>query len=202
MSTQSASVRFFDAQFARQVGASEFELNPFERSALPYVQGKVLDFGCGLGNLAVAAARQGCQVTAMDASPTAISHLGLLAKQEALRIDAVEAELSDYRLSDTYDTVVCIGLLMFLDCPHAVKQLEQLQGHLKPQGVLVLNTLVSGTTYMDMFDPRSHCLLSAQAWQAHFSGWHLAHCEQRDFAAPDQRIKSFLTLIARKPGNA
>ena len=51
------SVRFFEAQFQRQVSSGEFELNPFERLALPYLSGEVLDLGCGLGNLAVAAAR-------------------------------------------------------------------------------------------------------------------------------------------------
>lgn len=51
------SVRFFDTQFQRQINTSEFELNPFERLTLPYLAGDVLDLGCGLGNLAVAAAR-------------------------------------------------------------------------------------------------------------------------------------------------
>ncbi len=66
------SVRFFDTQFQRQINTGEFELNPFERLALPYLSGDVLDLGCGLGNLAVAAARAGCRVTALDGSPTGV----------------------------------------------------------------------------------------------------------------------------------
>ena len=44
----SHSVEFFDTQFKRQVQGGEFELNPFERVALAYLHGAVLDLGCGL----------------------------------------------------------------------------------------------------------------------------------------------------------
>lgn len=33
------AVRFFDTQFQRQVAGGEFELNPFERLALPHLHG-------------------------------------------------------------------------------------------------------------------------------------------------------------------
>lgn len=62
------SVRFFDQQFRRQIGARDFALNPFEQAALPYLSGRVLDYGCGLGNLACAAAERGCSVVVLDAS--------------------------------------------------------------------------------------------------------------------------------------
>ena len=61
-----ASLRFFDAQFQRQVRESELALNPFEKQALAFLRGTILDYGCGLGNLAVAAARQGCSVVALS----------------------------------------------------------------------------------------------------------------------------------------
>ena len=64
-----ASIRFFDSQFRRQIRQAELALNPFEQRALPWLQGRVLDSGCGLGNLALAAARRGCTVPALDASP-------------------------------------------------------------------------------------------------------------------------------------
>ena len=75
------SIEFFDTQFQRQVQAREFVLNPFEEAALPYASGRVLDLGCGLGNLSVAAARRGCDVVAVDASPAAIEHLSRVARE-------------------------------------------------------------------------------------------------------------------------
>ena len=59
--------------------AQEFDLNSFERLALDYLQGEVLDLGCGLGNLALEAARRGCTVTAIDGSPTAIERIRAVA---------------------------------------------------------------------------------------------------------------------------
>jgi len=87
----SASVRFFDAQFERQLAAGELQLNPFEQAALPFLQGHLLDFGCGLGNLALAAARRGCTVVALDGSAAAIAHLQALATARGLPITAVRA---------------------------------------------------------------------------------------------------------------
>jgi 2-polyprenyl-3-methyl-5-hydroxy-6-metoxy-1,4-benzoquinol methylase len=58
----SRSVSFFDEHIRRPPDDEVPKLNPFEEPALPYLRGDVLDFGCGLGNLAFAAARRGCRV--------------------------------------------------------------------------------------------------------------------------------------------
>ena len=53
----SRSVEFFGQQFDRQIAGGDYALNPFETLILPYLRGRVLDLGCGLGNLSIAAAR-------------------------------------------------------------------------------------------------------------------------------------------------
>lgn len=194
-----ASVRFFDAQFQRQVRESDLALNPFERQALPHLRGVVLDYGCGLGNLALAAARQGCSVVALDASHTAVEHLRHVAKAESLSITATEADLRTYEVRDDYDAVACIGLLMFFDCPTAFAQLHQLQAHVRPGGVAVVNVLIEGTTYLGMFDPCSHCLFARDEMQRRFAGWEILHSEYQDFPGANDTTKSFVTVIARKP---
>lgn len=195
----SPSVRFFDQQFQRQVREADLALNPFEESALPWLRGQVLDYGCGLGNLSIAAARRGCRVLALDASPTAIAHLRQRAQLEGLAIEAAEADLADYRLERDFDTVVCIGLLMFLDCERALEQLTHLQNRLRPGGAIIVNVLIEGTTYLDMFDPQHYCLLTAQEMRGRFAGWSIDHEALQDFPAPGGRVKSFATLIAIKP---
>jgi len=194
-----ASIRFFDAQFQRQVGEADLNLNPFEQQALPYLRGTVLDYGCGLGNLAVAAARRGCRVVALDASHTAVEHLRQVAQAESLPIAASEADLRNYEVLDEYDSVACIGLLMFFDCPTAFAQLQQLQAHVRPGGVAVVNVLVQGTTYLGMFDPSSHCLFARDEMQRRFAGWEILRSEYQDFPAANETNKSFVTVIARKP---
>lgn len=197
--TSDASVRFFDAQFQRQVREGDLRLNPFEERALPWLHGQVLDYGCGLGNLALAAARRGCTVLALDASPTAIQHLSQAAQAGGLAVDAREADLSGFTVDGLFDAVVSIGLLMFLDCPSARRQLAQLQAHLRPGGVAVVNLLEEGTTYLDMFDPAGWCLFAAGELERHFAGWEILHAAHEDFPAPAGRVKRFATVIARKP---
>jgi len=193
------SIRFFEAQFERQVREADLNLNPFEKLALPFLRGRVLDYGCGLGNLAVAAAQRGCSIVALDASHTAIEHLRRRAMEQALPIEAQEAGLRTYEIAGEFDAVVSIGLLMFFGCATAFRRLQDLQSHLRSGGVAVVNVLVEGTTYLDMFDPEEHCLLSRGALEERFTGWQILRCEYEDFAAPRGQVKSFVTVVARKP---
>ncbi len=193
------SVQFFDTQFQRQVDSADFALNPFEQAVLPYISGRMLDYGCGLGNLAVAAARKGCSVKALDASPAAIAHLQRVALEQGLPIEAAAADLRAYGLTEDFDTVVCIGLLMFFDCDTALRQLHDLQQHVRPGGVVAINVLVEGTTFLDMFDPAAYCLFARDELASRFAGWQLLHSQQQDFAAPKGQLKSFATVIARRP---
>jgi tellurite methyltransferase len=192
------SIRFFDEQFRRQVAEGEYSLNPFEAAALPHLHGAVLDYGCGLGNLAVQAARRGCKVVALDASETAIEHLCAVALQESLPIRANVADLRAFELTEQFDSVVCIGLLMFFDCPTALAQLSHLQAHVRPGGVAIVNVLVEGTTFMEMFSPDSHCLFGRDELRERFAGWELIACQEQEFPAPGGTRKVFATVIARR----
>ncbi len=193
------SVEFFDRQFERQIHQPESVLNPFEQAALPHLRGHVLDFGCGMGNLAMAAARAGCSVLAIDASDVAISHLRQVASAEGLPVEAQVADLGQYGVTGHFDSIVSIGLLMFLDCAAAQRALIDLQVHLVPGGTMVVNVLVEGTTYMDMFDPDMHCLFPRDFLQTQFAGWQVLASAHQNFAAPGDAVKSFATIIARKP---
>lgn len=196
------SIEFFDRQFERQVREQDLALNPFECAALPHLRGRVLDFGCGMGNLAVAAARQGCRVRALDASATAIDHLRALAAREGLAIDARQADLRGYRIDGRFDTIVSIGLLMFFDCPGAARSLADIQAHVSPGGVAIVNVLTEGTTYLDMLDPGGHCLFARGELAQRFARWEVLHSAFDDFGAPGDHKKSFATVIARKPAAA
>ncbi|MBK7082133.1 MAG: class I SAM-dependent methyltransferase [Betaproteobacteria bacterium] len=190
------TVDFFDRQFRRQIDAGEFALNPFEARALPHLRGRVLDLGCGLGNLALAAARRGCEVTALDASPAAIARLQAVARREALALVAAEADFDRYRIVADYDTVVAIGLFMFFPRPRSVALLDDALAHVAPNGTLIVNVLIEGTTYLDMFEPGRYTLFGEDEVAARCAGWRILESRHDTFDAPGATVKRFATVIA------
>ena len=199
MTDANRSVEFFDAQFRRQVESGETALNPFERAALPYVAGRVLDLGCGLGNLSLEAARRGCEVTAVDASPAAVERITAAAAGERLRVSAVRADLGSYAAAGEYDTVIAIGLVMFFACPEAERLLAEIRRGVAPGGRAIVNTLVAGTTWMDPFEPGHFCLLGEGALERAFTGWEILYARREEFPAPGATLKRFETIVARRP---
>lgn len=195
----SHAIDFFDRQFRRQAAAHEFALNPFERLALDHVRGEVLDLGCGLGNFALAAARRGCRVHALDASPAAIESLRERSAAESLTVDAAQADAAAYVPDRPFDAVVSIGLLMFFSCDVAERLLARLQAAVRPGGVLVINVLVRGTTYLDMFDRDACCLFEPARLDALLADWDVVASEDARFPAPGGTVKVFRTMIASRP---
>jgi tellurite methyltransferase len=194
------AVQFFDRQFERQVGAADYALNPFEQAVLPFLHGDTLDLGCGLGNLALAAAARGCRVTALDASPVAIADLARRAHALGLsQVEAHAAELRHYVPARCYDAVVAIGLLMFFACNDAQALLSRLREAVKPGGVIALNTLVEGTTWLEPFGTQPYCLFARDALSEAFAGWPVLLSQHQDFPAAGGTLKRFHTLVAQRP---
>jgi tellurite methyltransferase len=193
------SLEFFSRQFESQIARAEFALNPFETRALPYLRGTMIDLGCGLGNLALAAARRGLEVKALDGCPHAVMNLQQRAEGEHLDVRAETAELSAWKADRLYDSVVCIGLLMFFSCDTARTLIGELRRSTRPGGVLVLNVLVEGTTFMSMFERDAYCLFPQQELRALLEDWSILEAVVEEFPAGRSELKRFVTLIARAP---
>ncbi len=193
------SINFFDTQFQNQVNKGDFSLNPFEKLALPFLKGKILDLGCRLGNLAIEAARRGCTVLALDASKTAIERIHNVAAAENLAIKAELADLSTYRISENYDVIVSIGLLMFMEKSKAYEMLKNIKLHVGSGGYAVINVLIDTTTYLDMFDAEKYYLFAKKELQQQFEGWNIVQERYDSFEAPNKTLKEFVTIVAYKP---
>ena len=194
-----ASIDFFDRQFADQVFKGQYKLNKFEQMTQPYLRGDVLDFGCGLGNLAIAAAESGCRVFALDAAPTAVANLQRTASARRLAITAIRADLRSYRIEAEYDVVVSIGLLMFFDRDTALARLSELKASVRPGGIASVNVLIEGTTFLDMFGTDSYYLFRRDELTDAFRHWNILAESFSNSDAPNSTVKSFVTVIAQRP---
>jgi tellurite methyltransferase len=174
-------------------------LNPFEIRALDHLAGELLDLGCGLGNLSLEAARRGCRVTAVDGSPTAIERIREASARESLEVVAVLADLDRYRIGRDYDTIVAIGLLMFLRRERALELLAEIRERVRPGGRAIVNVLVEGTTYWDLFDPDCFCLFGTEELRERFSDFGVLDWRRESFPAPRGTVKVFTTIVAEKP---
>ena len=192
------SVEFFEGQFQRQVQDREYALNPFETLALDYLTGSVLDLGSGLGNLSLEAGRRGHRVVAVDASPTAVARINTDARRERLPVQAIQADIGRWTIEQSYDTIVAIGLLMFFDREPALRLLRAIQERVSPGGRAVVNVLIEGTTYMDMFDPGNYYLFRRSELEERFAGWTILSSRYQTFPAPGRTRKEFSTVIAEK----
>lgn len=192
-------MEFFEQQFRSQVRAGELALNPFEELALEHLRGSVLDLGCGLGNLALAAARRGHTVLALDSSPTAIEHLAALAVAQRLPLEARHVDLSSGELPGEFDTIVAIGLLMFFPRERALELLRAIGACVRPGGVAIVNVLLEGTTWLEPFEPGRRHLFAERELEHHLAGWTLLARPAHEFRAADGTLKRFGTLVARKP---
>lgn len=158
--------------------------------------------GCGLGNLSIEAARRGLSVLALDASSNAIARIRQAAAAEALPLLAETVDFDCYGIEDTFDTVIAIGLFMFFPRERALSLLLDAQAHVRPSGIAVVNVLIEGTTYLDMFEPAHYYLFKRNELRERFADWEILQSIYDTFEAPGGTIKAFDTIVARKPSGS
>lgn len=194
----SHTVDFFEKQFQEQISRGELALNPFEEAVLPYLSGGMLDLGCGLGNLAIAAAKKGCTVSAFDGSRTAVDRVNETANRLGLPLAAYQVDLSTFAIDGDYDSIVAIGLLMFFSRERAHVLLEDVIRHVKPAGIAAINVMTRGTSFTGALEPGSHHLFGENELAEAFRGWEILVSRHDEFEAPGNTVKKFHTLVAKR----
>jgi tellurite methyltransferase len=195
------TVDYFEEQFRKQIasaGSHDAALNAFQQAALPFLSGRVLDLACGLGALSVAAARNGCEVIAVDASPTAIQHVATVARAEGLNVTPVQHDAATYCFDGPFDAVVAIGILMFFPRDVALGLLEKVQLAVRPGGHAIVTALLEGTTFTDVFDGDRHHLFDPEELRRAFDGWDVRSWRREKFPSPNGTLRRIGSMIARK----
>ena len=89
---------------------------------------------------------------------------------------------------------------MFFDRETASRVLTAIQDATRPGGIAVVNVLIEGTTFMDMFEPGRYCLFAEDELLEKFASWEVLEHRIEEFPAGVSQTKRFSTLVARRPG--
>jgi len=103
--------------------------------------GSVLDLMCGWGRHSIELAKRYVAVTAVDNLKEYIGEIDLKASMQGLNIDTVQTSVLDLRLEEKYDAAICMGnSFNFFNREDALSILKNVAFHLKPKGVVVINS--------------------------------------------------------------
>lgn len=177
---------------------------------------RVLYAGVGRGREAIAAARRGARVTAVDLSPAMLGRLEREARYAGVALELVEAEVSRVAETRRFDWVVAHYFLNLFDVETAREMLRALVACVRPGGRICLadfapSPVGSGTT--DWRTRANYAPLNAIAAALGFCARHPipdleAWCEAEGlrvvdcarFPLPGLASPAYWTVIAERPG--
>jgi cyclopropane fatty-acyl-phospholipid synthase-like methyltransferase len=112
---------------------------------LPYFHlqpgSKVLDLMCGYGRHAIALAKKGMEVTAVDNLEEYIIEVRESSDKEQLPLKAIQADVMKYKPEDVFDLVLCMGnSLNFFNPGECQELLSHISSRLRSGGHLLINS--------------------------------------------------------------
>ena len=117
---------------------------------------KVLDMMCGHGRHAIALAKKGMQVTAVDNLDEYINEINQTAKAEHLSITAISTDILQYKTTENFDLALCMGnSLNFFNAEDVHRLLSNIHSHLNQGSHLLINTWSLAEIAIKSFIPRS-----------------------------------------------
>ena len=139
--------------------------------------GKVLELGCGAGNICIELAKRGFQTCGVDIAPTAIEW----ARQNALLAGVAGEfsvgnvlELADFS-DESFDVVLdghCLHCIIGDDRTRFFANARRL---LRPGGTLLVRTMCNevpkGLMLRGNFDPETRCTISTAGYATRYFGW-------------------------------
>jgi len=103
---------------------------------------RLLDIGCGEGQVAVFFARNGYMVSALDIAESGIEKGKQLAQDWAVAVDFFKADIRHYKIENQYDVIYASGLLQYI--PHDERKIiiDNMKHNTALNGIHVLNVFV------------------------------------------------------------
>jgi len=117
---------------------------------------RVLDLMCGFGRHAIALAKKGVHVTAVDNLDAYIHEIKEAVEKENLPVKAIKADVINYRIEDYFDLVICMGnSINFFDAEDLKKLFTNISAHLKPGGSFLISSWSIAEIAIKNFKDRS-----------------------------------------------
>lgn len=102
---------------------------------------KVLDLMCGYGRHAIALARKGISVIAVDNLGDYTNEITETGDKEQLPLKVKKTDVISYKIDDEFDLAICMGnSLNFFNADDTTKLFSNISAHLKPGGHLLINS--------------------------------------------------------------
>jgi cyclopropane fatty-acyl-phospholipid synthase-like methyltransferase len=174
-------MRFFDRAYEGlplwEIGRPQPEFVRLEEAGA--IRGRVLDLGCGTGELALFLASRGHPVWGVDFSPNAIRRATTKAAERGIELEfRVASALALDRLGATFDTALDCGLFhVFLD-EHRRQYAENVRQVLAPAGTLFL-LCFSEEEPTDWGGPRR--VTQAEIRETFADGWEVRSIQPGNF---------------------
>lgn len=167
-------------------GLTEAEADFIQEMASLKNGGKILDIMCGYGRHALELGRRGVQVTAIDNLQDYIDEIKTIASEQNLPVTAVQGDVLHAKLDEVYDAAICMGnSFAFFDRDDATTILKNISSHLKPAGILIINSWMVAEVAIKHFKERD--------W--HYAGEYKCMLEYK-YSFHPSRIESEQTIIA------
>lgn len=117
---------------------------------------KVLDLMSGYGRHALALAKKGIEVTAVDILDDYTQEVEEKATKEQIPVNSIRDDVMTYKPDDIFDLVICMGnSLNFFDAEDTISILKMVSDHLKKGGHMLINTWSLSETTVRTFKEKS-----------------------------------------------
>lgn len=153
---------FFDGQYKeiwRSLIPEELTIKEVD-FMIPYFKlepgARVLDLMCGYGRHAIALARKGMAVKAVDNLGDYVSEINEIAEKDQLPLKAMQADVTNFSIQGEYDLILCMGnSLNFFNPTDTQQLLNNISRHLARGGHLLINSWSIAEIAFKNFQPRT-----------------------------------------------
>jgi len=167
-------------------GLTDAETDFIEEIASLEKDSVVLDLMCGYGRHTLKLAERGIKVTAIDNLSEYIEEIKEKSHQLSLPVETIEANALNVKLDKAYDAAICMGnSFAFFNKEDATTILKNISKHLKPTGILIINSWMVAEIAIKHFKERD--------W--HYAGDYKCMLEYKYHFHPS-RIESEQTIIS------